>query len=152
MRKKRVITKEKETSVVIYDSERVKVSKELNGELFFEIGYEITCDLSEAIAMSINYGIKDEKFFNTEFNINTNNISPDKALYWLSGGDVEWATQKNYNKCWSEVYLTYQEEFGIQIINIIKKSKTIGEVRNGFIKYINLPILYEFSLNKGFIK
>jgi hypothetical protein len=76
----------------------------------------------------------------------------DKALYWLSGGDIEWITKKHYNKAWSEVYLSYQEEFGMTIFNIIKKSNTLGEVRNGFSKYLNLPVLYEFSLNKGFIK
>lgn len=152
MKKKKVITKERDTSIVIYGSDRIKVRKELNGELFFEIENELTSDLSEAVAMSINFGVNDDIFFNTEFNININNISPDKALYWLTGGDVEWISKKHYNKSWSDVYLIYQEEFGLSIINIIKKSNTIGEVRNGFIKYMNLPILYEFSLNKGFIK
>ena len=152
MKRKKVITKERETSVVIYNSNKVRVSKELNGELFFEIENEVTSDLSEAVAMSMNFGIRDEIFFNTEFNININNISPDKALYWLTGGDIEWVTKKHYNKAWSDVYLMYQEEFGMQIINIIKKSNTLCEVRNGFVKYMNLPTLYEFSLNKGFIK
>jgi hypothetical protein len=37
MKRKKVITKERETSVVIYCSNKIRVSKELNGELFFEI-------------------------------------------------------------------------------------------------------------------
>lgn len=152
MKRRRVITKEKETSVVIYSANKIRISKELNGELFFEIENELTSDLSEAIAMAINFGIKDEMFFNTLFNVNISNISPDKALYWLTGGDGEWVSKKHYNKSWSEVYLTYQEEYGLTIINIIEKANTLGEVRNGFIKYMNLPTLYEFSLKKGFIK
>ena len=152
MKRKKVITKERETSVVIYSSDKIRVSKELNGELFFEIENEVTSDMSEAVAMSMSFGIKDELFFDTKFNININKISPDKALYWLTGGDTEWVVKKHYNKAWSDVYLTYQEEFGLQIINIFKKSNTIGDVRNGFIKHMNLPTLYEFSLSKGFIK
>jgi hypothetical protein len=75
MKRKRVITKEKETSVVIYSSDRIRVSKELNGELFFEIENEVTSDLSEAVAMSMNFGVNDIMFFNTEFDINIKNIS-----------------------------------------------------------------------------
>ena len=152
MRKKKVITKEKDTSVIVYGSNRVRVSKEINGELFFEIENELTSDLSEAVAMFINFGISDKEFLETTFTIDISNVSPDKTLYWLSGGDREWATKQNYIKSWSDVYLSYQEEFGLTIINIIKKSKTLGEVRDSFVKKLNLPTLYEFSLEKGYIK
>ena len=152
MKKKKVLTKERETSVMIYRSNKIRVSRELNGELFFEIENELTSDLSEAVAMVINLGIDDKLFFETTFNVNVENISPDKTLYWLSGGDREWVTKQHYSKSWADVYLSYQEEYGISIINIIKKSKTLGEVKNGFIKYFNLQTLYEFSLDKGFIK
>ena len=73
MKRKKVITKERETSVVIYSSDKIRVSKELNGELFFEIENEVTSDMSEAVAMSMSFGIKDELFFDTKFNININN-------------------------------------------------------------------------------
>ena len=151
MKKKKVITKERETSVVIYGSERIRVSKELNGELFFEIENELTSDLSEAIAIIINKGINDGNFWKTTFNIDMNNISPDKTLYWLSGGDKEWITRTHYSKSWSDVYLTFQEEFGMVIFNIVSKSKTFGDIRKEFVKKLNLPTLYEFSLEKGFI-
>ena len=105
MKKKKVITKERDASIVIYGSDRIRVSKELNGELFFEIENELTSDLSEAIAIIINKGIIDGNFWKTTFNINMSNISPDKTLYWLSGGDREWITRTNYSKSWSDVYL-----------------------------------------------
>lgn len=152
MKKKKVITKLKETSTLIYNTNTIKVSRELDGELFFEIKKELTSDMSEAIAIVMNLGIIDSKFWEIEFDININNISPDKTLYWLSGGDKEWVSRQNYIKSWSEVYLVYQKEFGLTIINSISKSKKFGDIKNDFIKKLNLPILYEFSLEKGFIK
>ena len=50
------------------------------------------------------------------------------------------------------MYLSFQEEYGLIIIDIISKAKTIGDVRAGFIKELNLPTLYEFCLSKGFLK
>ena len=151
MKKKKVITKERETSIVIYGSDRIRVSKELNGELFFEIENELTSDLAEAIAIIINKGIIDDNFWKITFNIDMNNISPDKTLYWLSGGDKEWITRVHYSKSWSDVYLSYQEEFGMVVFNIVNKSKTFGDIKKEFLKKLNLPTLYEFSLEKGFI-
>jgi hypothetical protein len=152
MKKKKVITKEKETSIVIFNSNNLRVSKELNGEMFFEIKNELTSDLSEAIAIAIIKGITDDNFWKTSFQIDMDNISPDKTLYWLSGGDKEWISKDNYTKSWSEVYLAYQEEFGLTIINIINKAKTFADIKKGFIKKLNLPTLYEFALEKGYLK
>jgi hypothetical protein len=56
----------------------------------------------------------------------------------------------NYKKAWSEISLDFQEEFGLRIISILKKSKTMRDIRDGFLKYLNLPILYEFALEKNF--
>ncbi len=150
MSKKKLIIKEMEN--IVYQSGRIKVCKELNNEMFFEIENELTTDLSEAIAMYINLNIKDTKFLDIEFKINTNNISPDKTLYWLSGGDKEWLSKNHYSKSWSEVYLEYQKEFGTMIIYIIKNSKTLNDVRNQFLSKMNLLTLYEFALNNGYIK
>ena len=74
------------------------------------------------------------------------NITPEKSLYWLSGGEIEWKIMSNYKKTWIDSSLLYQEEFGMRVISILKKSKTMNDVRNGFLKYLNLPILYEFAL------
>ena len=79
-------------------------------------------------------------------------IEPQKCLYWLSGGDTEWTTQENYIKPWYQVYLDYQMEYGNKIISILERSKTLRDIRNNFIKELNLPTLYEFALSKGFVK
>lgn len=152
MKKKRVITKVKELSEVIYSSRKVRVSKELNGELFFEIENEMTADLSEAIAIAIAKKINEENFWLIKPEININNISPDKTLYWLTGGDKEWITKNHYKYNWSDVYLSFQEEFGLMIVDILNKSNNFGEIRNKFIEKLNLPILYEFALEKNFVK
>jgi hypothetical protein len=151
-KKVRVITKVRDTSTVIYNSDRIRVNKELNGELFFEIDNELTTDLAEAIAIVLNKNIKDNNFWETTFNINIQNISPDKTLYWMSGGDREWISKMHYAKPWSDVYLIFQEEYGLFIIDAINKAKTFGDIRNEFLKQLNLPTLYEFSLEKGYIK
>ena len=49
---------------------------------------------------------------------------------------------------WGECYLKFQEEFGILVYSIIKKSKTFKDIREGFIKYLNLATLYNFALEK----
>jgi hypothetical protein len=83
--------------------------------------------------------------------VNLYNISPEKCLYWLSGGDKEWRFSNNYKVNWIDCCLDFQEEFGLKIIAILKKSKTTGQVRDLFSKYLNLPTLFEFSLEKGLI-
>jgi len=55
----------------------------------------------------------------------------------------------NYKKTWNDCFLDFQEEFGITIISILKKSKTMDDVKNGFLKHLNLPAIYEFVLEKG---
>jgi hypothetical protein len=85
-------------------------------------------------------------------NIIYEDITPEKSLYWLSGGNNEWNSLKNYNKSWCDCYLDFQEEFGFLIVNIVKKSKTLLDIRNAFVKYLNLPTLYNFAISKNMIK
>lgn len=144
--------KKKQTKVFIESSnESFRMSVEPNGQLFFEIGSDITTDISEAVAIMMRRNI-DESIWNREVSINYEDIEPRRPLYWLSGGDSEWMTFRNYNIPWYECDLDFQEEFGFIIISILKKSKTLGDIRDGFMKYLNLPVLYEFALNRGFIK
>lgn len=151
MKKKKLMLKEKEISSIVYYSDRIRVSKEKNDELFFEIENELTSDLSEAIAIAINKNIKEEDFWKMMHNVKISNISPDKALYWLSGGDEEWISRNNYKKSWADSYLLFQAEFGLTVINIIEKAKTFGDIKSGFNKKINMETLYEFSLENNLI-
>ena len=136
----------------IYNKGIVRVSKEEN-EYFFEIGKELTSDVAEAVAILMRKVDFNEVVWDLEINnIILENITPEKSLFWLSGGYSEWRTLENYNKPWCDCYLDFQEEFGYLIVNIIKKSKTLRDVRENFLKYLNLPILYDFSINKNMIR
>ena len=128
----------------------IKIDKE-GDQYYFEIGSEVTTDISEAVAIMMTYQNKDiNKFWELEIkDIDYYNIRPELAIYWLSGGDYEWKIMNNYKKNWNDCFLDFQEEFGITIISILKKSKTMGDVRNGFLKHLNLPAIYEFALKKG---
>lgn len=145
--------KKKNTKVIIesLNDSNIRMSVEPNGQLFFEIGNDITTDVSEAVAIMMRKNI-DESIWNKTISINYDDIEPRRTLYWLSGGDSEWMTFRNYSTPWCDCDLDFQEEFGFMVISILKKSKTLGDIRDGFIKYLNLPVLYEFALNKGFIR
>ena len=129
----------------------VLIEKEANGQFFFEIGNEITTDISEAIAIMINKISKNSEVWNIENNFNKN-IQPEKSIYWLSGGHKEWRSLEHYKKPWRELSPIFTDEYGNLIKKIIKKSKTLGEIREQFLKYMNLSIIYEFALDKEIIK
>jgi hypothetical protein len=136
----------------VYNRGIVRVSKE-EDEYFFEIGKELTSDVAEAVAILMRKVDFNETVWNLEVsNIILENITPEKCLFWLTGGYSEWRTLENYNKPWCDCYLDFQEEFGYLILNIIKRSKTLKDVRENFLKYLNLPILYDFAINKNMIR
>jgi hypothetical protein len=131
----------------------VKIGKDPN-QYFFEIGPLTTNDLAEGVAILMKYGRL--KFNEEIWKINLDkidyyNISPDKALYWLTGGDYEWKEMHNYKKTWHESALDFQEEFGLKIINILKLSKNLNDIREMFDRHLSLPTLYEFALEKEII-
>lgn len=136
-------------NTLVFGSNVVKITKEPTNELFFEIRNEVTTDLAEAVSIMMKLDIKD--VWNIEVDHNTA-IDPEKCLYWLSGGNKEWSLLEHYNKPWVECYLDFQEEFGFMVIEIIKRSKTLRDIRNGFNKYLNLPTLYDFAISKGHVK
>lgn len=150
MRKKKVALKRAHD---VYNDSIVKVSREQN-EYFFEIGNEITTDVGEAVSILMRQkDMWNSSFWDLEIkNISYHEISPEKALFWLTGGYAEWRTLEHYRKPWCDSYLEFQEEFGILIVNIIKRSKKLKDVRDNFIKYLSLPVLYDFAINKNLAK
>jgi hypothetical protein len=138
--------------VNMYDKNCLKINKEINNDYFFEIGEQITTDVAEAVAIMMG----DKELINSDmWNIDIDSdldvscISPEKSLYWLTGGDYEWKTLNHYNLSWSECYLDFQEEFGLIIVSIVKSSKNLKEIRDKFLKHLSLPILYDFAISKG---
>jgi hypothetical protein len=136
----------------VYNNGVVRVTKE-EDIYFFEIGNELTSDLAEAVALLMRKLDWNDELWNMVLeDINIDNITPEKSLFWLTGGYTEWRTLENYNKPWCDCYLDFQEEFGLLIFNIVKRTKSLKEIRNNYYKYLNLPILYDFALSKNMIK
>ena len=148
--KKKKVTLSREYN--IWNDELIKVGQE-NNQYFFEIGQETTVDLAEAVAILMRMRSKwEDDIWNLELsNIDLENISPEKCLYWLSGGDEEWQKLEHYTKPWHQYYINFQEEFGISVINILSRSKTLKDVRSGFLKYLNLPTIYEFAVKSEMV-
>ena len=149
MRKKKVAVKAHD----VYNDNIVRVSREQN-EYFFEIGKELTTDVAEAVSMLM----RQKEMWNSLLwdleieDISYQDISPEKSLFWLTGGYSEWRTLEHYNKPWCDCYLDFQEEFGILIVNIVKRSKKLKDIRANFIKYLGLPVLYDFAIKKDMTK
>lgn len=151
MKKKKLLL-ENDPSKTIFSDGKVKVSKN-NSVFFFEIGKEMTQDLAEAVAIMMREVDFKNDIWNLEIqDVNIEDIIPEKSLFWLTGGYNEWRVLEHYNKPWCEAYLDFQEEFGFIIVNTIKRSKRLYEVRDNFIKYLNLPILYDFAVSKNLIR
>jgi hypothetical protein len=146
MRKRKEIT---ENNILVFKSNVVRITKESKNEFFFEIKNVITTDLAEAVAIMMMVDVNDVWDIEIEF---TNEIDTQKCLYWLTGGNKEWSLLEHYNTSWVDCYSEFQEEFGDKVEEIVKKSKTLSDIKFGFKKYLNLPILYDFALSKGLVK
>ncbi len=135
----------------IYEDNLIKINIEESGEYYFEIKNEITNDLAEAVAIMMRIKNKwNDSIWDTKTpNINLYEIDPEKSLYWLSGGHDEWRKLENYKKNWYDSCLEFQEEFGVLIVSIIKKSKTLKDIRSGFIKHLSLEKIYDFAIEKN---
>ena len=135
----------------IYEDNLIRIDIEDSGEYYFEIKGEITNDLGEAVAIMMRIRDKwNDSVWNTEIPIiNTYEKDTEKSLYWLSGGHDEWRKLENYKKNWYESSLIFREEYGMMIISILKKSKTLKEIRDGFNRYLNLDRLYDFAIEKN---
>jgi hypothetical protein len=151
MKKKKVLLKN-ELSEVVFSNERLIVSK-FNNKWMFEIGQDITFDIAEAVSILMKRFEKDDPIWKMEINdFFIENITPEKSLYWLTGGYKEWEKLENYKKPWYDCYLDFQEEFGFIVIQSVKRAKKLSDIRDNFSRYLNLPTLYNFAISKDLIR
>lgn len=150
--KKRRVALETKRSNDVYNDNIIKINKEEN-EYYFEIGKEITSDVAEAVTILMRKVEWNNPVWEVELkDVVSEEITPEKSLFWLTGGYSEWRTLEHYKKPWCDCYLEFQEEFGFLIVNIVKRSKKLKDIRDSFVKYLNLPILYDFAISKDLIK
>jgi hypothetical protein len=133
---------------IIFFSDNVKIILSDDNSVFFEINEFITKDVAEAVSLLMRDSSSNSLIWDMGINIDYDSIVYRNCLYWLSGGDVEWIKLNNYKKPWKECYNEFEEEFTPVINSILCKSKTLEDIKNGFIDNLNLPILYEFALEK----
>lgn len=138
-------------NALVYNGKLVTITKEKNQELFFEIKDNVTTDLAEAVSIMMKLDVKEQDVWNIEIQ-SIKDINPEKALYWLSGGDVEWLTMEHYSTSWINCYSDFCEKYSKTIIEIVESSKSLGDIKDKFNRYLNLPTLYNFALSKGFVK
>lgn len=148
MRRKR-LSIEKENSKLIFSNERIIISRYENN-YFFELSNGITTDIAEAVSMMMKTLSHEDEIWELPIDSKTD-CDPEKSLYWLTGGTLEWETLNNYRKPWLVCSLDFQKEFGTVIINIVEKSKKLSDIRDSFNKYLDLPTLYDFALSKSII-
>jgi len=151
MKKRKDLLEKIGTKTIFTDKTR-KISIEGN-KWFFEIGKELTTDIAEAVSLLIRECDSNDQVWEVEIkDINTEDITPEKSLYWLTGGYKEWKSLENYNRPWCDCYLDFQEEFGFTILTSVNRSKTLGDIRKYFIENLNLPVLYDFALSRNLVR
>lgn len=147
MRKRR----DRDPSDVIFNDDRVVITK-LGDEWIFEIGQDITQDIAEAVSLLMRRVEHNDPVWKMELkNIILEHITPEKSLFWLTGGRKEWDSLHNYKRPWHDCYLDFQEEYGLMVLRCVDKSKSLSDIRDNFLKYLNLPILYNFAVSKNLV-
>ena len=136
---------------MLIEDETLNIIKE-DDFLLFEIGSDMTTDVAEAVSILMRKVDWNDSVWNMKINRKSKKIKSEKALFWLSGGDFEWFKLNNYNTTWSNCSVEFNDEFGFLIESIVNKANTLKEIRTGFVKYLNLPILYDFAISKNMIK
>lgn len=149
MKRKKVLV-ENVGELILNDS-FVRVTK-FDNQYFFEIGKEITSDLGEAVAILMRNNTEDNSIWELEIGDMDVDIEPSKALFWLTGGYKEWRSLEHYNRPWADCYIDFQEEFGFIVYNSVKRARKLNDIKVAFLKYLNLPILYDFAISKDLVR
>lgn len=151
MKKKKNPFQEKNShQEVLLDQELVTINQ-TDDTTYFQIGYQITDDLAEAVSIMIRIINENDPIWNIKIK-NKNHIDYKKSLYWLSGGDEEWLNLSNYNQSWTECSDLYVEEFKQEIDNIINKSFTYKDIKEKFKTKLNMFKMYDFAIANNLIK
>lgn len=142
---------------LILEKNNIMVYKEKNNTYYFEsqrsnLNYFYTCDYLESVSALIK--IKDIKDFDLLWDMEITDemrsmVNYGSSLYWLSGGDNAWNSYRIYNIRWDEAIDLFLEEYNEILIKINTESKTLRDAREMIKKHLNLPKIYEFSLENN---
>lgn len=149
MKKKKNLLYYEENSEILIDQDQVNF-KITQNEIYFQIGYQITNDVAEAVSIMMKILNDNDPIWNVK--IKNKNINVYNILYWLSGGDDEWIDLRNYNKHWNDCYHIYELEFKETINEIIDSSIILNDIKEKFNKKLNMFKMYDFALSNNLIK
>lgn len=133
---------------VIYDEVSLTITKESNRKLFFNIKYQPnieTYNVAEAVAILIkNPKYTNDKIWNITISNNDKELySTAGAVLWLTGGLSTW---EKLDLDWLDYYSQLDSEYGYQIMQIVKRSSTLNDIKVQFIEYFNLDKMYNSIL------
>jgi hypothetical protein len=134
----------------IWESDRVMVYGLDDQGTIFEVDGEVTLDPAEAVAMMIHRRIDGP--WHIPLDPSAMSVVPERCLYWLSGGDREWALQEHYCQPWSACCPEFCDRWGDQVRAVISGSATLGDVRDGFRSGLNLHVIYDWCISRGFVR
>ena len=123
----------------------------VDGEAIFEVGGDVTPDLAEAVALAMRDRVGGE-FWDLRTADLGRTVSPERCLYWLSGGDKEWSPLEHYLHPWFTCCGDFCAKWGRDVADIVDKSATLGEVRDGFRDRLNLHVIYDWCVGRGHIR
>jgi len=135
---------------ILFNDLTLYISRENNKKLFFNIKkqpyYTETYNTAEAVSILMRNKTWCDitSIWNIELSTTDKNVySTAGVLLWASGGHETW---NKMNLDWLDYYNQLDIEYNKSITKIMRKSNTLGDIRNGFIKYLNLDKLYNSIL------
>lgn len=134
----------------IWESDRVMIYDLDDHGVIFEVDGEVTLDPAEAVAMMMHRRIDGPWHITLEMPAAT--VVPERSLYWLSGGDREWALLENYSLPWPTCCPDFCERWGEEVTRVVADSATLGDVRDGFRSALGLHTIYDWCIARGFVR
>lgn len=146
---------------VVFSGKGITVYKEKNGTYFFEsntsnLSNFITNDFLEAASALVKIREANDSRDLWEIPVTKqmmNSINISKSIYWITGGDREWkSTNSIYRGTWDEYQSVFEHKLTPMVKNYMHNFKTLGDVRTYLLNNMNLPFIYELSLELNMIK
>jgi hypothetical protein len=145
-RRKSVIESEK----VIWEDDRVRIYTLEDKDVIFEVDGDVTLDVAEAVAMMIHRRVDGP--WSLDASTFDRGVSPDRCLYWLSGGDREWSLMEHYCLPWFDCCTDICEKWGDSVRAVVQSASTLGDIRDGLRSTASLPDIYDWCIGRGFAR
>jgi hypothetical protein len=138
------------SETMVHDSPRVKVHS-LGDTLIFEVDEDVTQDVAEAVSMIMHNRIEGS-FWSIPTDGLAELVDPERALYWLSGGDREWSLLEHYSQPWPSCSQDFRDKWSETVTRIVMQSKTLADIRAGFRRELTLHRIYDWCISRGLVR